>query len=1131
MEAHNQSQKEHKSSISSVSGYYSYSYTGDYYSGSQNDSYSDASYSYSYSYSPHESNDKNQKGVNSTSLSSGLEYSYSVSEPKQDLKRIPKPTTYNYTEESTTDDEYSYSSPQQSVHKWAESPSQQKKEVPSVRKEDNETQSYSYSYDYDYSYSYSDYTPSLTGKESSTRRNGVDHVGAETSESGSSGSIRIATSRLGSSIKKNLRPTLSGGSSATESTSYPYSYSVDSLTPTRGDAADVNVDKGYSSYSSSSAGKSTPLYSYTYDSSATQSHSYSYSYTASTELSERGGQTHAQSDDYSYSVTTPYPAHTKKVSSGSSYTYADSYSGTDNGASSQTSSASILLDSKTEYSTTTTTYEVTSERDSSTSGASQTERFTQRKLIILRTPKETISDIPPPPSRCFVDPCSQEDSAHKLLRCIVEFQQMEEPRVYTEVSPPGTASLASGQQTSGGVATPSTGPLAMPDQARKAKNSKKDRKSMLGSKKETDVGQTPSERPVPLPTPKGYCTEKTARVALSVLRLNHLERREVLRDVSMPVKEGTLRDILDTCAATRVKETVAQTFLARDPSHSGELPISVVGDVLHRLGVARSPVIDRAFRINIRPIGTTGPQELFLTIETPPPGDYAADVGRWQTKTIPVCDIVRSSLTAKRPMSIRLESGSIYMGQFHICHGVPSKACFERLKTYLEAATYACVLVHFFSYEDDITREVKVQYPKLVRSLLASSEMKGKKSIFLDNLFRELYDIDQQVVDFASGRGILTQYAGKNLVESTLYGTQDVVEKRRRNVIPNTSEDQLGFQTTPKGTDEEVRLSFSVRKVRISNALPDDTRCYCLISAITYDDVFLPAVEVPVRKVCASTKGGFTWAFDKDEKSEILFVGPRTDRIYIECCYEVKQKQLGDGLPAKGDSTVWCAGYTILPVAYLRETATWPVVEGSLLDTTKEGNTPTPVVGNIATVPPPRRTGLFACLGLGGRGGSRKVLATQPAVEIKVKVLKQEPKASALPLPFEDMPARYIIFRRHAKLISLLRSAIHHIGKLCRHASQVLRQQISQRIFLVASSVTLMDQFIHLWNHQLKHMDVAKKKDTMHHHELLLLCVTTLAALHNCSSEDQGSFAALAIHRKPLTHAFDANAPQCPISV
>ncbi|CCW66277.1 unnamed protein product [Phytomonas sp. Hart1] len=129
------------------------------------------------------------------------------------------------------------------------------------------------------------------------------------------------------------------------------------------------------------------------------------------------------------------------------------------------------------------------------------------------------------------------------------------------------------------------------------------------------------------------------------------------------------------------------------------------------------------------------------------------------------------------------------------------------------------------------------------------------------------------------------------------------------------------------------------------------------------------------------------------------------------------------------------------------------------------------------------------------------------------------------------MPARYIVFRRHAELIRLMRSAIYRIGKLCRHTPQALRQQITQRILLVASNVTLMDQFIVLWNYQLKHMNSAKKKDAIYTHEQLLSCVTTLAALSNCSSEDQNSFATLAIHRKPPPHAFDANAPQCPISV
>lgn len=996
--------------------------------------------------------------------------------------------------------------------------------------------SYTYSGSYGYSYSYSDDEQSVTRRPAPVEKedgetkkdteasgdsySSDDDYSYDTEESGS-GSYSYYYEETSESGK----PQKELGEKDTDETSGYYYYSTDGTTrsytyDSSGDATasgedgqkEEEEDYSYSySYSGSydagsgsgTTGKSSGSY-YSYSSSEKGQPSGSYSYSPSTSNPTEGSSSsysysYSYSDSGSATYTTESPSYESYSGSSTTYSPLQSYSYDYTSSTSK----SVLVDDKSDRSTT-SSYQYSSEAPSV---STPSEDIVIRDVLILRTPAMEVPHAPPVPKRCFVYARLEEDAVFTFLQQLMQVQQSADA---VAAGAPEPVVPLSAQEDS--------------DHPRPHFTSKE----TIVMKKKVSHGDVPTQSLLTAVTPDGFFSSRSASFALRMLGLSHPERAEALKGTAVPIKEDTFTAILNACVTARVREKVVQAFFAHDKYRSGEIPLSQTADVLRRFGIAKSPVID-GFRVNIGCSSRAKRPEMVMTLAV-----QDVETEEWCEEAIAVCGIIRESMKEKRPTTLRWNEEAVYMGQYCILRHVSREATFQRLKTYIEAATYACILVQLYAVSNP-SAAPSVQYPHLLRSLLvlaspttermeAGAAKKERKSIYLENLFHNIYHPADCLAHYAAGKGIPLPFAGKEPINSTLGATRDSVDKRRRNAVLFTTPDQTRLVASPPRATGDVQLCFALQKVRIPNAVPEGVRCFCLVSAVTSDDVFLPAVEIPVRSVRVSSKSGFTWVFvDKKhgrDHASMLFVGPSSDRLYIECCYES-----ADG--ANGEPpTTWCAGYAMSPIAGMK-TGTLPVQEGSLL------NAPASSPASLTEAPPlpMKKRGLFACL------SCKRAKATTAASDVKVEVLdthsKTIPKA-------EDMPSRYLILRRHIDIVTLLRAAIMHMGGKCSHAPQAMRQQAVRRAFVVAADSLLLDQLARLWKYKKKHelgkltkskKEIEGNQRSPSLHDVLLECASTLAAMNNTTTVSRKNFADLVIKAKALAADADDAAPQVPCTV
>lgn len=834
---------------------------------------------------------------------------------------------------------------------------------------------------------------------------------------------------------------------------------------------------------------------------------------------------------------------------------------------------------------------------------SVTETDKARETVVLRAPAQDTPHAPPAPKRCFVAPKSVEDGVWAFLQRLLRMQQVYEARrtAAAAATTSGAAAAAAGAPASflqrtaapGGAAAALAGEEAAGGKdASKAEEKTKRRWRRSKSKKSTakanagadaadeetlDDAATPAASFVP--TKENCFSERSLRIAFRVLRLNHLERTEALKNAPVPLPMATMADIYNTCVAARAKEKVAQAFLAHDTYRSGELSLRVMGGLLRRLGLGTSPTLE-GFRISLA-ASTDATPEMVMNVErlvqAPAPARAASEdregekeggdetpateakTLQWEVTPVYVSRIIRKNAAAKKSTPVLWEHNAIYMGRHVIVRNVTSEALFERLKTYIEAATYLCVLTNVFSIHDAERGTVTVQYPQFVRSvLLATPPSKRRhaappppttmKLLAIENLFRAVFHPMAVLYAFETGRGF-PRYLHDWAVESTLRATNDTEEKRRRNVVPSISADNAHFlPAPPTRPPTEARLSFVLQKVRVPGKPPAHARCFCLVSAITPADVFLPAIEVPVHKIVKSTKDpdGFTWVFyaKKQKKDAVLhFAGPAVDRIYVECCYEtqelpLKADEAGEAadatVPDSAVATVWCAGYAVFAVEGAT-TAALPVATGSLLH-----DEPTPAAP--AAPSPPHAAAAEADAAAGKKKGKsgkgvfgflskfsrhKRRLAPTTASNIKIEVVKVKRPITGV----EKLPARFIAFQRHLPMIAQLRPAVEVVGKDTDHALQALRHQAVRYIFSVAADAALLDQLCTLWSHRTKHWSKTERKDATQQHVQLLSCVAALYALNNCCAGSKNIFARALVKKKALQMSLDEEAPLLPVRV
>ncbi|KPA85601.1 hypothetical protein ABB37_00011 [Leptomonas pyrrhocoris] len=1082
-----------------------------------------------------------------------------------------------------------------------------------------------YSYSYSYSDHYDDYSYSDTDSQAQPmRRQGPTPTPAEAAVR-EKGSLPIPSPqpRPPRQLTSKAPAAANGG---TGSYSYSYSYTDDVGQRSKRPAGPAGADDGSSYYYSDDYGSSP--YSYSDDGSYyTDSYSYtgdsSYYYSSSATNASRGGgrvaaahkakkdadkdedsSSYYYSDSYDYSYTGSYKySSSDSYYSGStyyytedSYYYSDSYEDSDyyyySSSSAPGSSSSYYGEDEENYDYSNYSYSYTdSARSKSASSTTSSYGYTsshpsvmsltgeeteQRETLVLRAPAKDTPHVPAAPRRCFVTPKSVEDAVWAFLQRLMRLQQAYEARraaAATSVVPASSTEKVDKKNKK---------------DKKKGNDKKKAEKKMEEEANAATAGNVPDadEETVDpvgtpfIPTKDGCFSERSLRIAFQVLRFNHLERIEALKNAPVPVPMETMYDIYGTCVAARAKERVAQAFLAHDTYRSGEVSLSVMGGLLRRLGLGTSPIM-QGFRISLAVSSDTVP-EMVMNVEqlvqAPAPVSAAADNQdsqdsqqqenadpsaamppakmsmQWEVTPVYVSRIVRKNAAAKKSTPVQWTHNTIYMGRHVIVRNVTSETLFERLKTHIEAVTYLCVVANIFTIHDADRSTVTVTYPQLVRSVLLAEPPVGHRAgpapaaamklLAIENLYRSVFHPMEVLHSFEAGRGF-PRYLHDWAVESTLHSTNDTEEKRRRNVVPGITSDSVRFvPAPPTRPPTEMQLSFLLQKVRVPGRPPASARCFCLVSAITPANVFLPAIEVPVRDVVKSSKdpGGYTWVFHSKKhpkKDAILrFAGPAVDRIYVECCYETRDPPLTaaeeDGADAHATgsttladtdvATVWCAGYAVFGVEGAKTTAL-PVSVGSLLQGVHgEPPSATPPEGAAGT--PRKSSGVFARFVSSLCTGRRKIAAAT-ASNIKVEIVKsKEPVAGV-----EKLPGRFIAYQRHVPMIAQLRTAVEVVGAEATYALQALRQQAVRYIFAVAADAALLDQLCALWAHRTKHWTKAERKDEKEQHAQLLNCVAALYALHNCCAGSTHLFAQALVKEKALQMSVDASAPLLPVRV
>lgn len=749
-------------------------------------------------------------------------------------------------------------------------------------------------------------------------------------------------------------------------------------------------------------------------------------------------------DDGSY-VSETDGATTDNEYSSDAYTYS-SLETTEKRSSEQESRPAHQLLSKHQHTSIVSSSEYS---PNSTPLSSKHEVKLRREYLVIRAPQEVFPKFFPPPSSCYVSDNSPDDFIHDFM------DRLTESNVRNEIQHTLTAF-----------------------EVGKVNTAEKKQKGRVTSSDRLSEDET-------------YLNQKNLRCALKILQLGHVERKEVTKDLMSSTEANSFSKKFRSVIETQVKKKVIGSFVSHDLHRTGEITLEAVVGILLAMGIGRGPVIDN-YRISICLENNT----VMLCVEyfehglTEKPQKYLFDACPGSTKQ-------HGDLSLRFSVS----HSSLTVGKDHLKFLTQNTVALNRLKQYCIAYSYLSVVVQQCVFQDR-TGGFHIHYSHLVRAILVmmcpppSRVSESVTSIFLSNAFRSIYFPVEALREYLpipvpiSGLGVIQ-------AESALLATTDSKQKTRRNVVPPIKDSRVVEVSLPTHESSNF-IEVSIKKVRVPAPIPEGCRPYCLVSAVSAESAFLPAVRIPVAGVRSSTKDGFTWTFGNKETKDncqiFLIRGSNTDRLYIECCYEERNTVTVNNV-SRVDTTVWCAGYCSVLLSDLQST-TLAVCPGSLLD------------------PPSAEENCEK----GKHGSKKKKTSVASGVKIEVsKASKEVNKSGAL------LPERCILLKRHLNITAELRVAITHLGvSQSTHAIQAFRHQYAEKAFLVSSNVELMDDLKKLWDARKAKM--TKKERELPHHDLLLQCAAGIAAAFNCSNKPFSS--SIISHRKLQFNHF---APSDPI--
>lgn len=562
---------------------------------------------------------------------------------------------------------------------------------------------------------------------------------------------------------------------------------------------------------------------------------------------------------------------------------------------------------------------------------------------------------------------------------------------------------------------------------------------------------------------------RALRSALRALNIGHVKRKELISSLMKIEDTNSLSEKLRELIELQVREKFLNIFINFDMHKNGEMPLRKVIEILHELGIGYGPVVE-CYRIRIdckdslpvlvvdhlgqlNPVVITSSE--YFNIEAP------FDWGEKGTL----------------PVHFNTSEALLSVGEKKFIFSVQAAESIHRLKKYCVTFAFLCNLIGRCSF---LCRkgETQVLYPSLLRGLIgamtAPNQQIGCHSILISNAFISIFSPFEGLAEY-SPLPIRLDENGEMAVESALAATVDSEEKKRRNIIPRVINTQIVAEEDEAGISVELLL----KKVRIRSPLPEGCRPFCLVSVVSNNNTFLPAIEVPVSGIKPSSKEGYTWMFGRKSSEEeyfrIFINGMESDRLYVECCYEDKDTVTVNG-KTRTEHTIWCAGYSSTPLK-AAGALTLAVSSGSLL----EGASAEEVV---------HKKPFFGCV-------KKKA---EPATGIKVSLSKASKDSQKIG---RGLFQRSLLFKRHLGITVELRSAIKKTAKYASTAFHVLHHQHIRKAFCVYSNTRLLDDLKLVWT--ARKGKLTKNERKFSSEKVLLQCAASVAAAYNCSPLNVGN--------------------------
>nr|AAX69341.1 hypothetical protein, conserved [Trypanosoma brucei] len=723
-----------------------------------------------------------------------------------------------------------------------------------------------------------------------------------------------------------------------------------------------------------------------------------------------------------------------------------------------------------------------------------------RKTILLAAPSEAEPRFHSLPRGCIVPHSSMEDTLSSFLDQLAELQveTMERNRV-----------------------------LKVLNTEVEAAKDLKERKVSDSQRIASDEANSPAdivEAPISV-IPSRNLTRKSLMFALRAVGVEKAkERYKILEDVDTVVPREKARTILEYYGSRCLTEKVMSMFVAYDEFYSGEVPLSIAFEILEYCGLVTQTV--GKFKIFLRPQVSQG-QILLCVADQPQEAtenivDDAEGEKRWiqpQTYETTVRCCGEGWKYGDHKVYWNGESGDVFVGSFIVAKGITERKVAVQLLRYIEAFLYVCHAIMVVTVGTGM--KLRVLYTPLVEKLL-NPTVKGvtdATSFLYELAFGSVFNPKKYVKLLANNSNLRDRYLcegddavlhdtirPKHLVPKAPFMINGDKDDELNTLLMSTANSYTTVSAniwTQKGV-EGCYLEVGVEKLRISEKVPENARCYCLVSVRkSKDSEWMTAEVLQAVSVGKANKGGFKWKFGKSSSDRLFFTGAIEDSLYVEACYDI--------VDASGETTTYCVGHVLVPCGKLKS-GKLPVRPGSCY-------TYTPL--DEALKQPVEASGGFCA--------PRRKTAGPPAKSLTVTIKRLRSKDVP---DLKTLPSRCLSLHRHVSLMSLMCAAVISGRDGGSHPLRWLRQQQVQCCFMVTADSELMDILQGLWKRVMKGKLGPKPQNLGQKYKRILILATKVVAAHNnITGGDQGIITDVVAGKKGIPFTENMNRPLRPVCV